>query len=31
VKGGIVINWTTASGSNRPGEDKGVIAIIRPE
>ena len=31
VKGGIVINWTAASGGNRPGEDKGVIAIIRPE
>jgi len=29
VKGGIVIDWATAK-PGRPGEDRGVIAIIKP-
>src|ERR1700754_1499149 len=29
VKGGIVIDWATAK-SARPGEERGVIAIIKP-
>lgn len=30
VRGGIIVNWAAADGSVRPGQDKGVIAIIRP-
>ncbi len=29
VKGGIVINWA-ASKPARPGQERGVIAIIKP-
>ena len=29
VKGGIVIDWA-ASNPAKPGEDRGVIAIIKP-
>ena len=29
VKGGLVINWAAAKPS-RPGEERGVIAIIKP-
>ena len=29
VKGGIVIDWATAK-LNRPGEERGVIANIKP-
>jgi hypothetical protein len=29
VKGGIVINWA-ASNPAKPGEERGVIAIIKP-
>jgi hypothetical protein len=29
VKGGIVIDWATAKPA-RPGEERGVIAIIKP-
>ena len=29
VKGGIIINWATAKPA-RPGEERGVIAIIKP-
>jgi len=30
VKGGIVINWKSATGADKPGETQGVIAIIKP-
>lgn len=30
VKGGIIINWAPASTASRPGEERGVIAIIKP-
>ena len=30
VKGGIIVNWTPASTASRPGEERGVIAIIKP-
>ena len=30
VKGGFVIDWAAAKPS-RPGEERGVIAIIKPE
>jgi hypothetical protein len=29
-KGGLVMNSAAADGSVRPGQDSGVIAIIRP-
>ena len=29
VKGGIIINWATAKPA-QPGEERGVIAIIKP-
>jgi len=29
TKGGIIIDWATAK-SARPGEERGVIAIIKP-
>ena len=29
VKGGLVVDWATAK-ANRPGDERGVIAIIRP-
>jgi hypothetical protein len=29
VKGGLVINWATTR-SNRPGDERGVIAIVKP-
>ena len=29
VKGGIIIDWATAKPA-RPGEERGVIAIIKP-
>jgi hypothetical protein len=29
VKGGIIVNWA-ASSPGRPGEERGVIAIIKP-
>ena len=31
VKGGIGVDSGSATGPGKPGEDKGVIAIIRPE
>ena len=30
VKGGIIIDWKPASTASRPGEERGVIAIIKP-
>jgi hypothetical protein len=30
VKGGILIDWKPASTASRPGEERGVIAIIKP-
>lgn len=30
TRGGIITNWVQADGSVRPGEEKGVIAIIQP-
>ena len=30
VKGGTIVNWTPASMASRPGEERGVIAIIKP-
>jgi len=29
IKGGIIIDWATGKPS-RPGEERGVIAIIKP-
>jgi hypothetical protein len=29
VKGGIIIDWATAK-SSRPGDERGVIAILKP-
>jgi hypothetical protein len=29
VKGGIVVNWA-ATNPSQPGEERGVIAIIKP-
>jgi hypothetical protein len=30
VKGGIVIDWKPVATASRPGEERGVIAIIKP-
>ena len=30
VKGGIIINWQPAAKPSGPGEERGVIAIIKP-
>ena len=30
VTGGIVIDWKPAATASRPGEERGVIAIIKP-
>ena len=30
VKGGIVVNWMPTTGTDKPGETQGVIAIIKP-
>ena len=30
VKGGIVVNWQPAAKPSGPGDERGVIAIIKP-